>query len=217
MLRPPEAVPAMKRQGGFLGSHNQSKLFSKRWIILEVTLYTDTRLFPTHPYTPVPPTAIAASGFRRPRPTIYDMLTAPFPTITHVYHHTKRHELFHIKQSPRRESPEEDQPAGRTQAIAGITPRTSPQAISGPQLAQERRSTTHTSLANPFRAWPEVVIASPRSNKCTLVRLPTFHTISKDLGVSYPFATNPHLLITCIYLGSNENQNNLVFRHFFLA
>jgi hypothetical protein len=45
------------------------------------------------------------------------------------------------------------------------------------------------------------------------VKLPTCHIVARDPAVPYPFAANPHLLITGIYSRSSDNQNELVFRH----
>jgi hypothetical protein len=35
----------------------------------------------------------------------------------------------------------------------------------------------------------------------------------KDLAIPYPFAANPHLLITGRYSSNIDNQNEIVFRH----
>ena len=50
-----------------------------------------------------------------------------------------------------------------------------------------------------------------------VARLPTYHTVAKNQGFPYPFAKNPHLLITGRYSGSQDNLNELVFRHFYPA
>jgi hypothetical protein len=47
------------------------------------------------------------------------------------------------------------------------------------------------------------------------IKQPTFHTVAKDVGFPYPFAANPHLLITGRYSGSTDNNHKLVFRHVF--
>ena len=49
------------------------------------------------------------------------------------------------------------------------------------------------------------------------MKLPTYHTVARDPAVPYPFAANSHVLITDKYSGSNDNQNELVFRHVYPA
>ncbi len=49
------------------------------------------------------------------------------------------------------------------------------------------------------------------------VKLPIYHTVAKDHAKPYPFATNPHIMITGRYSGSSNNPNKLVFRHVYLA
>ena len=49
------------------------------------------------------------------------------------------------------------------------------------------------------------------------MKLPTYHTAARDPAVPYIFAANPHLLITGSYSGSNDNQNEMVFRHIYPA
>ena len=41
--------------------------------------------------------------------------------------------------------------------------------------------------------------------------------MAKDVGFTYPFAANPHLLVTGRYSGSTDNNHELVFRHDFPA
>jgi hypothetical protein len=69
----------------------------------------------------------------------------------------------------------------------------------------------HASLARQDGTWAEAARASPRASN-TLARLPTHHTDAKDHGYPYPFAENPHLLITCKYSSSTDNSNELVFK-----
>ncbi len=64
--------------------------------------------------------------------------------------------------------------------------------------------------------WAVYASAPPAVDK-TVARLPTYHTVAKDQGFIYPFATNPHMLITGRYSGSKDKSNEMVFRHFFLA
>ena len=64
--------------------------------------------------------------------------------------------------------------------------------------------------------WAEHASAPPTTDK-TVAMLPTYHTVAKDQGFPYPFATNSHLLITGRYSGSQDNSNELVFIHFFPA
>ena len=52
-------------------------------VVQAETSYAESRLFfRLIPYTPVPPTAISASGSRRLRPTVHELLTS----ITEGYH-----------------------------------------------------------------------------------------------------------------------------------
>jgi len=101
--------------------------------------------------------------------------------------------------------------------------------MASPETHQEHRQKTnqdhgspkrggqpHTSLARLDCTWAEFARASPGTNK-TIAMLPTYHTVAKDQGYPYPFAINLHLSITCRYLGSTYNTNELVFRHFFPA
>ena len=62
--------------------------------------------------------------------------------------------------------------------------------------------------------WAEYASVPPAIDK-TVARLPTYHTVAKDQGFPYPFATNTHLIIKGRYSGSQDNLNELVFRHFF--
>ena len=79
--------------------------------------------------------------------------------------------------------------------------------------APHKGSQSPTLLARSDRTWAEVARASPGSNVGIAVRLPTYRTIEKDLAIPYPFAANSHLLITCRYSRSVDNQNEIVFRH----
>jgi hypothetical protein len=101
--------------------------------------------------------------------------------------------------------------------------------MASPEIQQEHRrkadqdqgsprigSQTPKTIARQDNTWGETVLASPTSNK-TVARLLTYHKVAKDQGFPYPFATNPHLLITGSYSGSQDNSNELVFRHLFLA
>ena len=69
----------------------------------------------------------------------------------------------------------------------------------------------------PDRTWPEVARTSPGRNTDLAVTLLTYHTVAKDHAVPYPLATNPHLLITCKFSRSSDNQNEVVFKHVYLA
>ena len=68
-------------------------------------------------------------------------------------------------------------------------------------------------MARMGRSWADAARASPVRNKDLILKLPTFHTVAKDHAVIYPFVANPHLLITCRYLGSSDNENEIVFIH----
>jgi len=70
-----------------------------------------------------------------------------------------------------------------------------------------------TSLVRPDHIWVDAAGTSPGSNADLAIKLQTYHTDTKDQIVPYPFATNPHMLITCRYSGSSKNHNELVFRH----
>jgi hypothetical protein len=81
------------------------------------------------------------------------------------------------------------------------------------QRAPRKGSQLPTTLARTDRTWAEAARASPGNNTGTAVRLPTYHTVEKDLAIPYPFAANPHLLITGRYSSSIDNQNEILFRH----
>jgi len=74
----------------------------------------------------------------------------------------------------------------------------------------------HTSLERPERTWADAARASSRNNKLTIMH-PTFHTVAKDLGLPYAFATISLLFITCTYSSNTENLNELVFKHVYPA
>jgi hypothetical protein len=74
-------------------------------------------------------------------------------------------------------------------------------------------SQSPTTLVRTDRAWADAARASPGSNTAIAVRLTTYHIVAKDPAIPYPFATNPHLLITGMYSWSSDNQNELVFIH----
>ena len=78
---------------------------------------------------------------------------------------------------------------------------------------RRKRSQSPTILARSDRTWAEAARASPRSNSGIAVRLPTYHTVKKDLAIPYPSVANPHLLITGRYSSSIDNQNEIVFMH----
>ena len=84
-------------------------------------------------------------------------------------------------------------------------------------IAPHKGSQSPTTLARTGRNWAEAARAFPGSNSGIAVRLPTYHTVEKDWTIPYPFAVNPHLLITCIYFSSNDNSNKIVFRHMYPA
>jgi hypothetical protein len=65
------------------------------------------------------------------------------------------------------------------------------------------------------RSWADADRSSPGRNTDLAVKLPTYHTVARDLAVPYPFAANPRLLITGRYSGSSDNQNELVFIHLY--
>ena len=79
--------------------------------------------------------------------------------------------------------------------------------------ASRKGSQSPTTLARSDRTWADSAQASLGSNTGIVVRLPTYHTIEKDMAIPYPFAANPHLLITGKYPSSIDNQNEIVFRH----
>ena len=68
-------------------------------------------------------------------------------------------------------------------------------------------------LVSPNRTWADAVRVTGASTM--VIRQPTFHTMAKDVGFLYHFATNPHLLITRRYSSSTDNRHELVFRHVF--
>ncbi len=70
-------------------------------------------------------------------------------------------------------------------------------------------------MVRPDRSWVDVARSSPGRNTELAVKLPTYHTVARDLAVPYPFATNPHLIITGRYSGSSDSQNELVFKHLY--
>ena len=80
-------------------------------------------------------------------------------------------------------------------------------------MAPRKESQSPTTLARTDHTWAEATRASPGINTRTAVRLPTYHTVEKDLAIPYPFAANPHLLITGRYSSNIDNQNEIVFRH----
>jgi len=79
--------------------------------------------------------------------------------------------------------------------------------------APHKGSHSPTTLARKDRTWAEATRASPGSNSGIAVMLPTYHTVEKDLAIPYPFAVNPHLLISGRYSSNNDNQNDIVFKH----
>ena len=70
-------------------------------------------------------------------------------------------------------------------------------------------------MARLDRFWADAARSSPGRNTDLAVKLPTYHTVARDPAVPYPFAANPHLLITGRYSGSSDNHNELVFRHLY--
>ena len=74
-----------------------------------------------------------------------------------------------------------------------------------------------SSLARPDRTWADNTRDSPGHNVSLAIRHPTFHTIAKDVGYPYPFATNPHLLIIGRYSRKTDNLEEIVFKHVYPA
>jgi len=83
--------------------------------------------------------------------------------------------------------------------------------------APHKGSQSPTSLARPDNTWADAARSSPGRNTDLAVKLLTYHIVARNPAVPYPFATNPHLLITGIYSGSSNYQNELVFRHVYPA
>jgi hypothetical protein len=63
----------------------------------------------------------------------------------------------------------------------------------------------------------EAARTSLGNNSDIAARLPTYHTIEKDLVIPDLFVAKPHLLITGKYSSSSDNQNEIVFRHVYPA
>ena len=78
----------------------------------------------------------------------------------------------------------------------------------------KKGSQSHNTLTRKDITWADAARVPPGNNK-SVARLPTYHKVAKDQGFPYPFAKNPHLLLTGRYSGSQDNSNELVFRHFF--
>jgi len=74
-----------------------------------------------------------------------------------------------------------------------------------------------TTIATTDHTWAEAARAPIGSNSSITVVLPTYHTIEKDWAIPYPFAANSHLLITSKYSSSDDNPNEIVFRHMYPA
>jgi hypothetical protein len=80
---------------------------------------------------------------------------------------------------------------------------------------KKTRGATQAALVSPNRTWADAVRVTGANT--VAIRHPTFHTVAKDVGFPYPFAANPHLLITGRYSGNTDNNHELVFRHVFPA
>jgi hypothetical protein len=72
-------------------------------------------------------------------------------------------------------------------------------------------------MVRPDRTWAEAARSSPSQKTDLAVKLHTYHIVAMDSAVPYPFAANPHILITGRYSRSNNNKNELVFVHFYPA
>ena len=76
----------------------------------------------------------------------------------------------------------------------------------------------NTSLQRPAHTWAETIRESPARKQTTVpYKSQMYHTVGKDVGFIYPFATQPHLLLTGRYSGNDANKNEIVFRHLFPA
>jgi len=74
----------------------------------------------------------------------------------------------------------------------------------------------NNSLEMPARTWVETFRESPaRQQALAPYKSQTYHTGRKDLEYIYLFATQPHLLLTRRYSGSDDRKNEIVFRHVF--
>ena len=90
-----------------------------------------------------------------------------------------------------------------------------PNKASQDHKRSQKGSQSPTTLVRTDDTWADAARASLGSNTAATVRLPTYHTFAKNLAVQYPFAANPHLLITGRHSRSSDNQNELVFKHIF--
>jgi hypothetical protein len=121
----------------------------------------------------------------------------------YIYHLKEDHEFCLMTHSPRREIPKDDKPAGKTHGIADILSRTTSKAISRSQVTQQRGQTIHIlheAISHMGGGCPHIA----REQQGPSTQVNDLHTVAKDLAVPYPFARNPHLLITCNYSGSND-------------
>ena len=65
----------------------------------------------------------------------------------------------------------------------------------------------NSTLEKPARTWAETVRESPTKQQALApYKSQTYHTVGKDLGFIYPFATQPHLLLTRRYSGSDDKN-----------
>ena len=63
--------------------------------------------------------------------------------------------------------------------------------------------------------WAEAGDAQPHGTEMGMYKTSTFHTITKDGMILFPFEVYPHLQVTCRYSNPKLPFNELVFRHIF--
>ncbi len=62
---------------------------------------------------------------------------------------------------------------------------------------RKREGNHNNSLERPARSWAETIRESPaRQQALAPYKSQMYHTVGKDPGFIYPFATQPHILLT---------------------
>jgi hypothetical protein len=77
---------------------------------------------------------------------------------------------------------------------------------------RKQEGNRNNSLERPARSWAETVRESPaRQQAIAPYNSQTYHTVIKDPGFVYPFATQPRLLLTGCYSGSDDKKRDSIW------
>ena len=101
---------------------------------------------------------------------------------------------------------------------AGIHQRDHQKSRQDHNPRRQQGENQHYTVEKTTRSWADAAGGSPTPHQAIIThKYQTYHTVGKDLGFTYPFAAQPHLMLTRRYSSSEDKKNEIVFRHLFQA